>query len=78
MNKILILILLSFSSYAADNIINEKKCENIKLSTYTTLISCHELDYLVEYKDVRRDDEDNIKKITLITAKDQKIIVENK
>lgn len=78
MNKILLLIFISLSTYAADSIIKEKQCEHIKLSKYTTLISCHNIDYLIEYKDVRRDDEENIKKITLITSKDQRIIVENK
>ncbi len=78
MNKILILVFLTIGSYSSDNIINTKNCEQIKLSTYTTLISCQNMDYLVEYQDVRRDDEDNIKKITLITQKDQKILVNKK
>lgn len=65
---------ISFT-YANDNIINPKKCEVIKLSNFTTLVSCHKLDYLVEYYIPRLDEEDTIKKITVLTKEDKKIII---
>jgi len=71
----LLLTLITITSFAADTIINTKNCETIKLSNFTTLISCHNMDYLVEYRDVRRDDEDKVKKITLITSTENKVLV---
>lgn len=75
MRNFIILTLFSIAAFSADTIINTKKCETLKISTYTTLISCHDMSYLIEYKDVRRDDEDNVKKITIITQNDSKVVV---
>ena len=75
MKNIMLLILLSIAALGADTIINTKKCETLKLSNYTTLVSCHDMSYLIEYRDVRRDDEDSVKKITIITQKDSKVVV---
>lgn len=72
-----IFLLLSISSvflFANENYINMKNCEKIQLSKFTTLVSCHQVDYLVEYMLQDDDEKDNIKKITAITVKDQKII----
>ena len=74
MKKLLIVSILFLFSFASENYVNMKNCESIKLSRYTTLISCHKLDYLVEYKFQDDEEKDNIKKITAITVKDQKII----
>ncbi len=74
MKKFLVLALLVVSSFANENYINMKNCESIKLSRYTTLVSCHNVDYLIEYKYQDDEEKDNIKKITAITVKDQKII----
>jgi len=74
MNKFLILTFLIVGSFASENYINMKNCESIKLSRYTTLVSCHNVDYLIEYKYQDDEEKDNIKKITAITVKDQKII----
>ncbi len=73
MNKILLLLSLCLAPIFADAI-NPKKCESLKLSNFTTLVSCHKIDYIIEYYEPRRDDEDSIKKITLITINDKKII----
>ncbi len=74
--KILLLVTsLVLCSLANENFTNMKKCEVIKLSKFTTLISCHKVDYLVKYKLQDDEEKDNIKKITVITTKDQKIIL---
>ncbi|RXJ87726.1 hypothetical protein [Arcobacter sp. CECT 8985] len=75
MKKILILAIFALMSYANENIIKPKKCEIIKLSNFTTLVSCNKLDYIVQTKESRREDEDNMKKITVLSKKDSKIIV---
>ncbi len=72
-------IILAFSLcisflLAQDNFINMKKCEVIKLSKLTTLISCHKIDYLVEYRLNDDEEVDKIKKITAITQKEQRVI----
>jgi len=73
MNKILLLLSLCLAPVFAETI-NPKKCESIKLSNLTTLVSCHQRDYIIEYYEPKRDDEDSIKKITVITINDKKII----
>ena len=74
MKKILLLTFFTIFSFASENIVNMKTCETIKLSQYTVLVSCHKIDYLVEYRKVDDDEKDTIKKITAITLKDQRII----
>ena len=73
MVKLLLIILSIIPLYAND--MNMKKCEMIKLSNFTTLVSCFKMDYLIEYYEPKRDDDDNIKKITIITVNDKKIII---
>lgn len=73
MMKILLVALLATFSLASEYA-NMKNCETIKLSRYTTLVSCHNIDYIIEYKIEDDEEKDNIKKITAITVKDQKII----
>ncbi len=70
--KMIILILLSNIFVFANTM---KNCEKIKLSKYITLISCHQIDYIVEYKYVEEEEQDNIKKIIAITPKDKKLIL---
>ena len=74
MKKFLLLTILSILSFANENIINMKNCESIKLSKYTTLVSCHKIDYLIEYRFIDDEEKDPIKKITAITLKDTKVI----
>ena len=71
---LLLMLLLTGSTFAQDTIVPQKNCEVIKLSKYTTLVSCDKFDYLVEYQDTRRDDEDGVKKVTAISLKETKII----
>lgn len=73
MIKLLLVALLATISLA-NEYANMKNCETIKLSRYTSLVSCHNVDYLIEYKYEDDEEKDNIKKITAITVKDQKII----
>ncbi|AXH10703.1 hypothetical protein CP960_02310 [Malaciobacter halophilus] len=75
MKKIVLLCFFTLFAYSNDNTLQPKKCEVIKLSNYTTLVSCHKLDYIVQTKQSRRDDEDNIKKITVLTKQESKIIL---
>lgn len=74
MKTVLLLAVLSVFSFANENYINMKRCEKIQLSKFTSLVSCHQVDYLIEYKLEDDEEKDNIKKITAITVKDQKII----
>lgn len=69
-----LLFLLSSYILANGNIVNMKNCESIKLSNYTTLVSCHKIDYLIEYRNIDDEEKDSIKRITAITQKDQRII----
>jgi len=74
MRKLFIFTIFSFFCFANDNFINMKSCESLKLSKFTTLVSCHNIDYLIEYKYQDDEEKDNIKKITAITVNDEKII----
>jgi len=74
MLKVLIISLVATFSFAQSNYANMKNCERIELSKFTALVSCHQVDYLIEYRFVDDEEKDNIKKITAITVKDQKII----
>lgn len=70
----LVLFIFTVTLFANDTVIPQKKCEVIKLSNFNTLVSCHNFDYLIEYQETRRDDEDSVKKITAISLKETKII----
>lgn len=74
MIKYLLLVVFASFCFASQDYAVMKNCETIKLSRYTTLVSCHNLDYLVEFKVEDDNEKDNIKKITAITTKDKKII----
>ncbi|MBS9782279.1 MAG: hypothetical protein KGV43_00545 [Arcobacter sp.] len=74
LKKVLILVFLS-NIFLFANDVNMKNCEQIKLSKYTTLVSCHQIDYIIEYKFTEEEEEDNIKQIIAITPKDKKIIL---
>lgn len=74
MKKILLLTIFSILSFANENMINMKNCESMKLSKYATLVSCHKIDYLIEYRFIDDEEKDPIKKITAITLKDTKVI----
>ncbi len=76
MRSILALVVCLSFTIANDNFINMKKCEVIKLSKLTTLVSCHRIDYLIEYRVVDDEEIDKIKKITAITPKEQRVIKE--
>lgn len=72
------LLLLFFASALLfgenKSIIEQKNCEVIKLSQLSTLVSCHHFDYLIEYQQVIRDDEDSVKKITAISPSQTQIL----
>lgn len=74
MKSLLIISILAIFSLANENYINMKKCETIQLSKLTALISCHKIDYLIEYRLVDDEEKDRVKKITAITQTDQRII----
>lgn len=75
MKKILVLLgLISSFMLGSENFINMKNCESLKLSRYTTLVSCHKIDYLIEYRNIDDEEKDSIKRITAITQKEQRII----
>ncbi len=75
MKKIILLSFIILITYANDNIINPKNCEIVKLSNFTTLVSCDKLDYIIQTKESKREDEDNIKKIIVLTQKESKVIL---
>ncbi|XPV69008.1 MAG: hypothetical protein ACNI25_00160 [Halarcobacter sp.] len=74
MRFILILIVFTLFSFANDKFLNMKTCETFKLSNFNTLLSCHSIDYLIEYRKVDDEEKDPIKKITAITVNDQRVI----
>lgn len=74
MKKLLLVLICALSLFANENI-NMKNCEKVQLSKYTTLVSCHQVDYIIEYKFVDDEEKDNIKKITAVTTKDHKIVL---
>lgn len=74
MKKLIILSAFAISIFANDTFLNMKSCESVKLSKYTSLVSCHKVDYLIEYRFVDEEEQDNIKKITVITPTDSRII----
>ncbi|RXK13461.1 hypothetical protein CP965_06570 [Halarcobacter mediterraneus] len=75
MKKILLFIALIHSFlFAQDNIINMKKCESVKVSKYTSIVSCHKVDYLIEYRYIDDVEKDSVKKITVITPQKQVIV----
>lgn len=75
MKIILTLTVLFTFSFASENYVNMKNCEKIQLSRYTALVSCHQIDYLIEYKLEDDEEKDNIKKITALTVQDKKILM---
>lgn len=77
--KVLMALFLSVLFVNAQETINMKSCEKIQLSKLTVLFSCHQVDYIIKYKYEVDEEKDNIDKITIITAKDKKILIrENK
>ena len=75
MKKLLLFIALIHSFlFAQDNIINMKKCESVKVSKYTSIVSCHQVDYLIEYRYIDDAEKDPVKKITVITPQKQVIV----
>lgn len=75
MIKFLLIFTLGLYSFASDKFANTKNCEVVKLSKFTTLVSCHKIDYIIEYKYQDDEEKDNIKKIIAVTTNDQKIII---
>ncbi|MGA1932904.1 hypothetical protein ACH5BF_09335 [Arcobacter sp. YIC-464] len=74
--KILIL-LMAFLTFSFSNEFSKiKNCEKIQLSRYTVLVSCHQIDYIIEYTLQDDEEKDNIKKITALTVNDKKIIMD--
>ncbi len=75
MKKLLLILAFSLTASASENtFVNMKNCESIVLSKLTTLISCHQMDYLVEYRNIDDEEKDRIKKVTVVTPKSQVII----
>ncbi len=77
LKKILFLVFLSNIFIFANDTKIMKNCEQIQLSKYTKLVSCHQVDYIIQYKYVEDEEQDNIKKIIAITPKDKKLILGN-
>ncbi len=77
-NKFMFFIFLSNIFIFANENISMKNCEQIKLSKDTSLVSCHKIDYIIEYKTVGDfDDEKNIKikRLIAVTPKDTRVII---
>lgn len=76
--RLIILISLAFVSLYANSFQSKvKKCEKIELSRFTALVSCHKIDYLIEYKVEDDDEKDNVKRITAVSTNDKKEIITN-
>ena len=77
MKKLLFIPIFCIASFASENsFINMKNCESVRLSKLTTLVSCHQMDYLVEYRVVDDEEKDPVKKVTAIT-KDKQVVIKN-
>lgn len=74
MKLVLIAMLLVSNIFATQIPLNMKNCETIQLSKFTVLISCHKIDYLVEYRIVEDEESDRVKKITAITPSEHRVI----
>lgn len=74
--KIVTLLITLFTFTFSNEIENIKKCEKIQLSRYTVLVSCHKMDYIIEYKLEDDEEKDNVNKITALTVNDKKIIMD--
>lgn len=73
MKKLLLGLLFTSSLFAGDTY-NMKQCEVIQMSKFTKLFSCHKVDYIVEYKAESDDEQDNIKKIIVVTPNSQTVL----
>ena len=73
--RIFILALPFISALNANNT-NEKftNCEVLVLSELTDIVSCHKIDYLIEYKQNDEYKRGEVKKVSVITATNIKII----
>ena len=77
MKKLLLIPVFCIASFASENnFINMKNCESIRLSKLTTLVSCHQMDYLVEYRIVDDEEKDSVKKFTVVT-KEKQVVIKN-
>ena len=51
-----------------------KNCESVKLSRFTSIVSCHKVDYLIEYRYIDDEEKDSVKKVTVITPENQVVV----
>ncbi len=75
LKRIVFLVVLANTFIFANEFANMKNCETIKLSKYTSLVSCHQIDYIIEYRYTEDEEQDNIKKIIAITPKEKRLIL---
>ncbi|MFK2823192.1 hypothetical protein [Arcobacter sp. YIC-80] len=73
--KIVLFLFMIFTFSFSAEFEKMKNCEKVQLSRYTVLVSCHQIDYIIEYKLEDDEEKDNIKKITALTVNDKKIII---
>jgi len=77
MKTLLLILSLATLSFSSENsFTNMKNCESVRLSKFTSIVSCHKVDYLVEYRSVDDEEKDTVKKVTVVTAKNQ-IVIKN-
>ncbi|WP_417326258.1 fibronectin type III domain-containing protein [Halarcobacter sp.] len=75
MKKLLLTLAFCVAAFANENnFVNMKNCESIKLSKLTSIVSCHQVDYLVEYRVVDDEEKDPVKKVTVVTKENQVVI----
>ncbi|RXJ91186.1 hypothetical protein CRV01_02590 [Arcobacter sp. CECT 8983] len=75
MRKLLLILALCVATFANENnFVNMKNCESIALSKLTSIVSCHQVDYLVEYRVVDDAEKDPVKKVTVVTKENQVVI----
>lgn len=71
--RIFLIVLFSTFLFANDHHIKLKDCEVIRLSKLTDIVSCSNIDYLVEY-DESDEQRGEVKKVTAVTVKDARVI----
>ena len=62
MRLLLLIATLTLFSFANEKFFNMKSCETLQLSKLTALVSCHNIDYLIEYRNIDDEERDRIKK----------------
>ncbi len=75
--KFFIIVAIFFVTLQANDNLNKfKNCEVVTLAELTDIVSCSKIDYLIEYKQNDEYKRGEVKKVTVVTDKNTKVIKE--